>query len=128
MGIAHMDVSHFLELKLNFYSNCTQKCANRWKFLLVEEQKKATFEAEKKLVDIGYPVARLSRTEETKLKTEHRQKLKNNPEIERLSRRLECKRRSHLNAWFQVTLKIRWIFINPFNFPLKRFFFKFTDF
>lgn len=61
------------------------------KFPSVEEQKKAKFQGEKKLVDIGYPVARLSRAEETKLKTEHRQNLKNNPEIERLSRRLECK-------------------------------------
>lgn len=56
----------------------------------MEEEKKKQFEAEKKAVDIGYPVARLSRSEETKLKTEHRLNLKNNPEIERLSRHLKC--------------------------------------
>lgn len=59
-------------------------------FFAVEEEKRKQFDAEKKAVDIGYPVARLSRSEETKLKTEHRQKLKNNPEIERLSRHLKC--------------------------------------
>lgn len=57
----------------------------------MEEERRKQFAVEKKPVDIGYPAARLSRSEETKLKTEHRKNLRNNPEIERLSRHLKCK-------------------------------------
>lgn len=49
------------------------------------------FEDEKKAVDIGFPSARVSRSEQTKLKYEYRQYLKENTEIEKLSRHLKCK-------------------------------------
>lgn len=58
---------------------------------LGEEDKRSMFEEEKKPVDIGFPAARLSRSAETKLKMEQRQHLKKNPEIEKLSRHLQCK-------------------------------------
>lgn len=57
-----------------------------------EGEKRKQFEAEKKAVDIGFPAVRLSRAEETKLKSEHRQQLRKNTEIEKLSRHLKCKK------------------------------------
>lgn len=64
---------------------------NKFHLILDEAEKQKKFEKEKKPVDIGFPAVRLSRSEETKLKLEHRQYLKNNSEIERLSRHLKCK-------------------------------------
>lgn len=58
---------------------------------LDEADKLKTFESEKKPVDIGFPAMRLTRSEETKMKAEHRAKLKNNPQIEKLARNLQCK-------------------------------------
>lgn len=63
----------------------------------VEEEKLKKFEEEKKTVDIGFPPARMSRSEETKLKLEHRQNLKKNSEFEKLSRYLKCK--EHFNSF-----------------------------
>lgn len=54
-----------------------------------DHQKK--FEEEKKLVDIGFPAARLTRQQETKLRMEFQKQIKNNPEIEKLARHLKCK-------------------------------------
>lgn len=42
-------------------------------------------------MDIGFPAARLSRSEETKMKMEYRAELKKNPQIEKLSRNQQCK-------------------------------------
>lgn len=56
-----------------------------------EAERDAKFVEEKKLVDIGFPAARLSRQEETKLRIELQKQLKKNPEIEKLARHLKCK-------------------------------------
>lgn len=56
-----------------------------------EKERKQKFVEEKKLVDIGFPAHRISRAEETKLKAEHRRKIKSDPDIERRSRKLERK-------------------------------------
>lgn len=59
--------------------------------ILGEADKKKQFEAEKKSVDIGFPAMRLSRSEETQMRIEYRSRLKNNPQLEKLSRNLQCK-------------------------------------
>lgn len=68
---------------------------NKKKFLLLNfvesKEEKQKFVAEKKLVNIGFPAARMSKSEETKEKIEHRKRQKSDPEFERLSRRTECK-------------------------------------
>lgn len=72
------------------FNDINPKCNGN--FLFPDEAEKLKrFEDEKKAVDIGFPAARLSRAQETKLKMEHQKQLKNNPEIERLSRHLKCK-------------------------------------
>lgn len=58
-------------------------------FLVIADKRKR-FQDEKKAVDIGFPAARMSRAEETKLRMEYRQQLKDQPEIEKLSRSLQC--------------------------------------
>lgn len=63
-------------------------------FFLGEANRKKQFEVEKKLVDIGFPAARKSRTEETKLRMQLQKEIKENPEIEKLARHLKCKHRA----------------------------------
>lgn len=63
---------------------------------VAENEKVQQFVEEKKMVDIGFPAHRLSRAEETKLKMNYRQKIKENPNIERQSRKLECKSKQSL--------------------------------
>lgn len=58
--------------------------------ILGEKKKRQRFVEEKKSVDIGFPAHRMLRSEETKLKAEHRQKIKLDPEIEKQSRKLQC--------------------------------------
>lgn len=60
-------------------------------FFAGEENKKKEFEDEKRPVDIGFPAARLNRSEETKLRLQYNNQIKNNPEIEKLARHLKCK-------------------------------------
>lgn len=79
-------------LKIIEYSNWL---TNLWHFVIVagEENRKKEFEDEKKPVDIGFPAARLSRTDETKLRIQHKSQLRTNAEIEKLARHLKCKHR-----------------------------------
>lgn len=60
-----------------------------------EANRKKEFEEEKRAIDIGFPAARLSRTDETKLRMQYQNQIKNNPEIEKLARHLKCKHRFH---------------------------------
>lgn len=57
---------------------------------LDDNDKKKEFEEEKKPVDIGFPTNRLSRSVETKLRLEHREKLKKDSEMEKKARLLKC--------------------------------------
>lgn len=59
--------------------------------ILGENRKRQKFAEEKKSVDIGFPAHRMLKSEETKLKAEHRRQIKSNPEIEKQSRKLQCK-------------------------------------
>lgn len=59
--------------------------------ILGERKKKQKFVEETKAVDIGFPANRMPRSEESKLRSEHRRKIKSDPEIEKLSRKLQCK-------------------------------------
>lgn len=77
--------------------------------VLGEKKNKERFVEEKKLVDIGFPAHRMLRSEETRLKAEHRRKIKCNPEIEKKSRKLQCKlNQSQRN--FSMFLIILYIF------------------
>lgn len=58
-----------------------------------EENRRKEFETERKPVDIGFPAARLSRSEETKLRIQQQKQIKTNPEIEKLARHLKCRHR-----------------------------------
>lgn len=60
-----------------------------------EANREKEFEEEKRAIDIGFPAARLSRTDETKLRMQYQNQIKNNPEIEKLARHLKCKHRFH---------------------------------
>lgn len=44
-----------------------------------------------KLVDIGFPALKVSRSETTKLKTEHFKQIRSDPNYERLARTEKCK-------------------------------------
>lgn len=67
--------------------------------MILVEKKRQLFEAEKKAIDIGFPAARLSRSEETKLRSEYRQYLKKNSEIEKNSRHLKCKKHCRFTSF-----------------------------
>ena len=55
-----------------------------------EEQRRSEFVEEKKNVDIGFPAHRLTRSQETELRIAHHKHLKQHPELEIKSRKLQC--------------------------------------
>lgn len=73
-----------------------------------EAERIREYEEEKKLVDIGFPAARLSRQEETKLRIEYQKQVKHNPEIEKLARHLKRKSsktaKHKINSWMNEKL------------------------
>lgn len=60
-----------------------------------EEQRKSKFVEEKKNVDIGFPAHRISRSQETDLRLAHHKHLKEHPELEVKSRKLQCRLNSY---------------------------------
>lgn len=82
----------------------------------VEAEKVNRLKNEKKAVDIGFPAARLSRSEETKLRIEQQKKLKNNPEIEKLSRHLKRKQKQFHSVPFEaMNCFLNWWNFNKFS-------------